>query len=171
MHSIFKKFIVIIGLAVMSHSSILANIKNNTKNENFYFESIDGGYINLDDFKGSPVLITNTASNCGFTRQYSELQKLHDEFSNSGLVVLAIPSQDFFQEFNDNNKVKNFCDTNFSLTLPMTTITSVKGKDAHPFFKSDQFGILIKYFSINTECLFLDLVQLQIQIQEKLNQK
>ena len=82
----------------MSHSSILANIKNNTKNENFYFESIDGGYINLDDFKGSPVLITNTASNCGFTRQYSELQKLHDEFSNSGLVVLAIPSQDFFQE-------------------------------------------------------------------------
>ena len=65
----------------------------------------------------------------------SNLQKLHDEFSNSGLVVLAIPSQDFFQEFNDNNKVKNFCDTNFSLTLPMTTITSVKGKDAHPFFK------------------------------------
>mgnify|MGYP005691654969 FL=1 len=44
-------------------------------------------------------------------------------------------TQDFFQEFNDNNKVKNFCDTNFSLTLPMTTITSVKGKDAHPFFK------------------------------------
>ena len=71
MHSIFKKFIVIIGLAVMSHSSILANIKNNTNNENFYFESIDGGYINLDDFKGSQVLITNTASNCGFTRQYS----------------------------------------------------------------------------------------------------
>ena len=135
MQLIFKKLIIIIGLVVMSHSSVLANIKNNTKNENFYFESIDGGYINLDDFKGSPVLITNTASNCGFTRQYSELQKLHDEFSNSGLVVLAIPSQDFFQEFNDNNKVKNFCDTNFSLTLPMTTITSVKGKDAHPFFK------------------------------------
>ena len=69
----------------------------------FYFESIDGGYINLGDFKGRPILITNTASNCGFTRQYNELQKLHDDFSESGLVVLAIPSQDFFQEFNDND--------------------------------------------------------------------
>ena len=118
----------------MSHSSILANIKNNTNNENFYFESIDGGYINLDDFKGSPVLITNTASNCGFTRQYSELQKLHDEFSNSGLVVLAIPSQDFFQEFNDNDKVKNFCDTNFFVNTSNDNYNQCQGKRRASFF-------------------------------------
>ncbi len=135
MELFLKKIILITGLIVMSYSSVFGNLRTNTIDENFYFESIDGGYINLEDFKGRPVLITNTASNCGFTRQYNELQKLHDEFSSSGLVVLAIPSQDFFQEFNDNQKVKNFCDTNFSLTLPMTTITNVKGKNAHPFFK------------------------------------
>ena len=115
--------------------SVNANVKEKVSMKNFQFESIDGGFINLRDFKGHPVLITNTASNCGFTRQYSDLQKLHNEFSESGLVVLAIPSQDFFQEFKENKKVKEFCEINFSLTLPMTTITSVKGKDAHPFFK------------------------------------
>ena len=115
--------------------SLNANVNEYIDMNEFYFESIDGGYINLGDFIGRPILITNTASNCGFTRQYSELQKLHDDFSESGLVVLAIPSQDFFQEFNDNEKVKEFCNTNFSLTLPMTTITKVKGSNAHPLFK------------------------------------
>ena len=134
-----KQFLVTIslflGFAMISPIPLQANINNIISMDDFHFESIDGGYINLGDFKGHPILITNTASNCGFTRQYNELQKLHDEFSESGLIVLAIPSQDFFQEFNDNNKVKDFCDTNFSLTLPMTTITKVKGNDAHPLFK------------------------------------
>ena len=101
----------------------------------FEFESIDGGIINLGDFSGHPLIITNTASNCGFTKQYKDLQKLHDDFSGNGLLVLAIPSEDFFQEFSDNKKVKEFCDVNFSLTIPMTTITSVKGKNAHPLYR------------------------------------
>ena len=101
----------------------------------FEFESIDGGTINLGEFGGHPILITNTASNCGFTRQYDDLQKLHDDFSVDGLVVLAIPSEDFFQEFGDNEKVKEFCEVNFSLTIPMTTITNVKGPRAHPLYK------------------------------------
>ena len=134
-----KQFLVTIslffGFAMISPIPLQANINKIISMDDFHFESIDGGYINLGDFKGHPILITNTASNCGFTRQYNELQKLHEEFSESGLIVLAIPSQDFFQEFNDNNKVKDFCDTNFSLTLPMTTITKVKGNDAHPLFK------------------------------------
>ena len=101
----------------------------------FEFDSIDGGKINLGEFDGNPILITNTASNCGFTKQYNDLQKLHDDFSDAGLVVLAIPSEDFFQEFSENQKVKEFCEVNFSLTIPMTTITSVKGRQAHPLYK------------------------------------
>lgn len=135
MKLIFIKFLTYISLAMIFSLPLNANIKQHINMDDFYFESIDGGYINLAAFKGRPILITNTASNCGFTKQYSELQKLHDEFSESGLVVLAIPSQDFFQEFKDDEKVKEFCDVNFSLTLPMTTITNVKGKDAHPLFK------------------------------------
>ena len=135
MISNLRQTILILGLTMFSSFPINANVNEYIDMNDFYFESIDGGYINLGDFKGRPILITNTASNCGFTRQYSELQKLHDEFSESGLVVLAIPSQDFFQEFNDNDEVKEFCDTNFSLTLPMTTITKVKGSNAHPLFK------------------------------------
>ena len=101
----------------------------------FEFDSIDGGKINLGEFAGNPILVTNTASNCGFTRQYNDLQKLHDDFSDDGLVVLAVPSEDFFQEFSENRKVKEFCEVNFSLTIPMTTITSVKGRKAHPLYK------------------------------------
>ena len=135
MRLFFIKTLFITGFAMILPIPLHANINEYIIMDDFNFESIDGGNINLGDFKGRPILITNTASNCGFTRQYKELQKLHDEFSESGLVVLAIPSQDFFQEFNDNNKVKDFCETNFSLTLPMTTITKVKGNDAHPLFK------------------------------------
>ena len=102
-----RQIILYLGLAMFSSFPINANV-NEYIDMNDLFESIDGGYINLGDFKGRPILITNTASNCGFTRQYSELQKLHDDFSESGLVVLAILSQDFFQEFNDNEKVKDF---------------------------------------------------------------
>ena len=135
MISNLRHIILYLGLTMFSSFPLNANVNEYIDMNEFYFESIDGGYINLGDFIGRPILITNTASNCGFTRQYSELQKLHDDFSESGLVVLAIPSQDFFQEFNDNDKVKEFCNTNFSLTLPMTTITKVKGSNAHPLFK------------------------------------
>ena len=112
-----------------------SSINGVTDLEKFEFESIDGGLINLGDFGDQAVLVTNTASNCGFTRQYDELQKLHEEFSTSGLIVLAIPSEDFFQEFSENDKVKEFCEVNFSLTIPMTTITKVKGINAHPFYR------------------------------------
>ncbi|MAI97700.1 MAG: glutathione peroxidase [Rhodobacteraceae bacterium] len=112
-----------------------SSINGVTGLEKFEFESIDGGLINLGDFGDQAVLVTNTASNCGFTRQYDELQKLHEEFSTFGLVVLAIPSEDFFQEFSNNDKVKEFCEVNFSLTIPMTTITKVKGTNAHPFYR------------------------------------
>ena len=101
----------------------------------FTFPSIDGGEISLSDFRGQPVLVTNTASMCGFTPQYDGLQSLHESYGPKGLVVLAVPSMDFNQEYADATEIKEFCEVNFSLTLPMTDITHVRGSRAHPFYK------------------------------------
>jgi glutathione peroxidase len=100
----------------------------------YTFPSIDGGTIDLDAFRGKPVLVVNTASLCGFTPQYDDLQVLYDTYKDRGLVVLAVPSDDFSQELADNAEVKTFCAVNFGLTIPMTTITPVTGGGAHPFY-------------------------------------
>ena len=109
---------------------------------NFTFKSIDGGEIELSVFKGQPILISNTASKCGFTGQYRDLQNLYDTYSADGLVVLGIPSKDFRQEYADNEKVKDFCEINFGITFPMSEVTSVIGKTAHPFYQwlSDEYN-------------------------------
>ena len=100
------------------------------------FGNIDGGELRLSDWTGQPVLVVNTASRCGFTPQYDGLQALYDRYRDRGLVVLAVPSNDFRQELASEKKVKEFCEVNFGLDLPMTTITPVKGAQAHPFYAS-----------------------------------
>ncbi len=99
------------------------------------FNSIDGGTLSIEDWRGKPVLVVNTASLCGFTHQYDDLQTLHERYEADGLVVLAVPSDDFRQELSSDEDVKDFCEINFGLTLPMTTITDVRGADAHPFYR------------------------------------
>jgi glutathione peroxidase len=100
----------------------------------FRFDSIDGGTLDLDAYRGKPVLVVNTASQCGFTPQYEGLQALYETYRDRGLVVLAVPSDDFNQELATDAAVKDFCAVNFGLTLPMTTITHVRGAQAHPFY-------------------------------------
>lgn len=100
----------------------------------FSFSSIDGGVINLDDWKGKPVLVVNTASLCGYAGQYDGLQALHEEYSPQGVLILAVPSDDFQQELADEAAVKEYCALKFNLTVPMTEITHVKGPGAHPFY-------------------------------------
>lgn len=103
--------------------------------QGFTFDSIDGGTLSLDDWRGQPVLVVNTASRCGFTPQYEGLQALYDRYRDQGLVVLAVPSDDFRQELSSAEAVKDFCEVNFGLDLPMTDITHVRGAQAHPFYK------------------------------------
>ena len=100
----------------------------------FRFDSIDGGQYDMAAWRGRPVLVVNTASLCGYTGQYDDLQALHDAYGARGLVVLAVPSNDFSQELGSEEEVAEFCEVNFNLTLPMTTITSVRGRGAHPFY-------------------------------------
>ena len=96
------------------------------------FQNIDGGELSLQQYAGKAVLLVNTASRCGFTPQYDGLQALYDRYRDRGLVVLAVPSNDFRQELATGEQVADFCAVNFGLTLPMTDITHVTGDEAHP---------------------------------------
>ncbi len=100
------------------------------------FPSIDGGTLSIAQWDGQPVLVVNTASQCAFSDQYRDLQILYDRYRDQGLVVLAIPSDDFNQELATNAEVKDFCELQYGIDIPMTQITQVKGRNAHPFYQS-----------------------------------
>ena len=100
----------------------------------FTIESITGEIIDFKDYKDKVILVVNTASYCGFTKQYNELQELWDLYKERGLIVLGVPSNSFNQEKNNNADVKEFCEVNFNINFPLTTITEVKGKNAHPIY-------------------------------------
>ena len=116
---------------ILFFSSVLPAL---TETGLFSFKSIDGGSLDLSNFKGKAILITNTASRCGFTNQYSDLEELHKAYKDKGLVVIAVPSNDFNQELSSNSKVKEFCNVSFGLTLPITEVTTIRGNKAHPFY-------------------------------------
>jgi glutathione peroxidase len=100
----------------------------------FSFPAIEGGTLGLADFKGRVLLVTNTASFCGYTYQYESLQKLHTAKSAAGLTVIGVPSRDFNQEYGDDAAVKTFCETRFDIDFPMTTVSHVTGTSAVPFY-------------------------------------
>ena len=101
----------------------------------FKINSITGEIINLKDYQNKIVLVVNTASYCGFTKQYDDLQLLWEKYRSDGLIVLGVPSNSFNQEKKADTEVKEFCDVNFNIDFPMTTITEVKGENSHEIFK------------------------------------
>lgn len=89
----------------------------------------------LSQFKGKVVLVVNTASQCGFTKQYDGLQKLYDSYKDQGLVILGVPSNDFgSQEPGSSEEIATFCKKNFGVTFPMASKQVVSGDNAHPFY-------------------------------------
>ena len=112
------------------------SISDNSKTLfDFKINTINGDELNLSTYKGKTVLIVNVASNCGFTKQYDDLQNLYDTYSEKGLVILGIPSNQFGgQEPGSEDEIKDFCKTNFNITFPMTSKYDVKGENAHPIF-------------------------------------
>lgn len=108
----------------------------------FDFTAINGDPMPLSDLDGKALLVVNTASFCGYTPQYQALEELWQEYKDKGLVLVGVPSDSFNQEYDDNAKIKEFCDTQYSITFPLTESTSVKGTDAHPFYAwvKDQGG-------------------------------
>ena len=102
---------------------------------NVSFTAITGEALPLSAWRGRPVLVVNTASRCGFTRQYRDMQALHDRYAARGLVVLAVPSDDFNQELATDEAVEQFCRIELGVEVPLTRITPVTGPNAHPFFR------------------------------------
>ena len=102
---------------------------------NFQFESIEGNKMPLKNFRGKVVLLVNTASMCGLTKQYAGLQELHEEYQDKGLVVLGVPSDDFNQELSSDDDVKKFCEIRYGVNFPLTSIQKIKGDGAHPLYK------------------------------------
>ena len=101
----------------------------------FNIKDINEETFALEKFKNKTVLLVNVASNCGFTKQYTELQELYEKYNEKGFVVLGVPSNQFGgQEPGSNNEIKDFCETNFNITFPMTTKIDVKGDNAHPIY-------------------------------------
>ena len=101
----------------------------------FKFNDLDGSELNLKKFKGKVIVIINVASQCGFTKQYDDMQKVWDKYRDKEVIMLGIPSNDFGkQEPGNNEEIKNFCDAKFGITFPMTEKVSVKGENAHPFY-------------------------------------
>ena len=101
----------------------------------FTFSAITGGEINLADYKGRTLLVVNTASECGFTPQYGDLQRLWERYKDRGLVVLGVPSNDFgAQEPGTDAEIHDFCTATYHVDFPMTAKQHVTGADAHPFY-------------------------------------
>ncbi len=130
-----KKF-TIIGITIIMFffkNSVAANYDKIFFD--FKINSITGEVIDLNDYKDKVVMVVNTASYCGFTKQYAELQTLWDNYKSKGFIVLGIPSNSFNQEKKSNTEVKEFCDVNFDIDFPLTSITDVKGENAHEIYQ------------------------------------
>ena len=119
---------------------------NGEYNKTFFdltVDSINEEKLELSLFRGKTILLVNVASNCGFTKQYDDLQELYESYKDKGLIVLGVPSNQFGgQEPGSNNEIKDFCETNFNITFPMTRKYDVKGEGAHPIYiwAKENFG-------------------------------
>ncbi len=142
------KKILIFLLGFYLSSCLLANCPDVLDHEVRLLDSKET--INLCEYKDKVVLAVNVASRCGYTPQYEGLQNLYKDLEDKDFVILAFPSRDFmWQEFSDESKIKEFCDTKYGVTFPMFATSSVKGKKANNFFKG-----LIKKTGIEPEWNF-----------------
>ena len=108
-------------------------------------KSEKGEQYELDRYKGKVMMIVNTASKCGFTNQFSQLEELYDKYKDEGFVVLGFPSDQFKQELSSSEDAAEFCRLDYGVTFPMHEMIKVNGDEAHPLFKhlsSEAKGLL-----------------------------
>lgn len=109
----------------------------------YRFDGINGNQIELSDFRNKVIVVVNVASRCGYTPQYKDLQTLYDNYKDRNLIIIGVPTNNFKQEPGTNDQIKDFCETNFGITFPMTEKINVIGNNSHPFYKwaKEDFGI------------------------------
>jgi len=101
----------------------------------YSFNGIEGGQINLSDYKDKVIVVVNVASRCGYTPQYEGLQTLYNDYKNKDVIVIGVPTNNFKQEPGTNDQIKDFCETTFGISFPMTEKIDVIGSNSHPFYK------------------------------------
>ncbi len=122
--------------AVLALATAAAPVPAPESAYDFTMTAIDGTPMPLSQWKGRVLLVVNTASFCGFTPQYEALEKLSETYKDKGLIVLGVPSGDFAgQEYDDNGKIKKFCESKFGIKFPLAEKASVIGPNATPFYK------------------------------------
>ena len=120
----------------MSLFSNTSNAKYEKIAYDFIFNDLDGTLLKLSEFKGKVIVVINVASQCGFTNQYVDMQKIWEQYEEKGVIIIGVPSNDFGgQEPGSSQEIKNFCESKFGITFPMTEKVYVKGENAHPFYK------------------------------------
>lgn len=161
-----KKMITLIALMAFS-ISLMAQSKSFY---DFKVKDIDGNDVDLASFKGKKVLVVNTASKCGLTPQYEDLQKLYEKYGSDNFVIIGFPANNFMnQEPGSNKEIKQFCSSEYSVTFPMMAKISVKGKDIHPLYewltseelngvKDSKVKWNFQKYMINEEGQFVDVV-------------
>lgn len=117
-----------------SKSTLPANASRSSAHL-FFFSGLKGETIALNAFSGKVILIVNTASFCGFTNQFKDLQTLYSKYQDRGLVLVGVPSNDFYQEPGSSEDIAQFCSTEYGVTFPMAAKTAIRGEAAHPFYK------------------------------------
>ena len=126
------KFLLVFLIMLNLKNTLLANETVNLYD--FSFEDIDGNQVNLEKFNGKPILIVNTASRCGFTPQYADLQNLFLNYKNSDLTIIATTSNSFNQEYLDTEDIKQICLVNYGIGFVTSSPMDVKGSNAHPIY-------------------------------------
>ena len=129
---LYKNYLLILTSLIMF--SFFENVE--AKYEKLFFDltikGLNNETINLSELRGKTILLVNVASKCGFTKQYTGLQTLYDNYKNKGFLVIGVPSNQFGgQEPGSNKEIKDFCETNFNITFPITDKVDVKGKNAY----------------------------------------
>jgi glutathione peroxidase len=122
----------ILGVTIMTSTSVNAACSGIYNHE---FTTLQGEKINLCAYQDKPILVVNTASKCGFTPQFEALEGLYSKNKDRGLLVIGFPSNDFRQDPGNNKEIGDFCKMTYGVKFPMTTKSSVSGKDANPFYK------------------------------------
>ena len=136
-NDMLKKILKMLLKSLVSFAFRNANARTSSKNAyDFSFKTLIGeNPLSLSEYKGKVMLIVNTASHCGFTRQFAGLEKLYSSYKDKGLVIVGVPSNDFgAQEPGGSKEIANFCKLNYGVTFPMASKEVVSGSKAHPFY-------------------------------------
>ncbi len=127
------RFLLVFLIMFFMNNTITA--RENLNLYDFSFEDIDGNLVNLEKFTGKPILIVNTASRCGYTPQYANLQNLFMEYKDSDLTIIATTSNSFYQEYDQVEDIKKICLVNYGVGFVTSSPMDVKGENAHPLYE------------------------------------